>query len=109
MALITEDYLEIDVPLNIDESVESYEYREYYPDGGENNLNGQGREIRFNINDLDLFTLPAESYLLVEGILWNSADNANYTNVANIALVNNGIMFLFNGIRYQINNNEIEN
>ena len=109
MALITEDYLEIDVPLNIDESVESYEYREYYPDGGENNLNGQGREIRFNINDLDLFTLPAESYLLVEGILWDSANNANYNRTANIALVNNGIMFLFNGMRYQINNNEIEN
>jgi len=65
MDSVIENYLEIDEPLEFDESVESFEYREHWPDGGENNLNGQGREIRININDLDLFTFPAESYLQV--------------------------------------------
>ena len=109
MDSVIENYLEIDEPLEFDESVESFEYREHWPDGGENNLNGQGREIRININDLDLFTFPAESYLQVEGILWDSTNDANYANMANISLVNNGVMFMFNAIRYQINNNEIEN
>jgi len=46
----------------IDVSIEEYEYHSYEPITG-TNLNNPG-EIRLNIETQDLFTHPAESYLV---------------------------------------------
>src|SRR6266576_728053 len=59
-------------------------------------------EIRFQIHQQDIFTLPSESFLLVEGKI-----NAS-TGDTVLSLVENGISFLFDEVRYEINSKEID-
>lgn len=107
MAQIIEDYLNIDEPVLLDESVEAFEYHEYEAQNPAA-INNQG-EIRIDIQDQDLYILPSKSYLLVEGLLVQNADGAVYAADARITLTNNAIMFMFNNVKYQLNNNEVEN
>ena len=88
-----------------DESIERYEFHEYEP-VARTNLNSAG-EVRINIELQDLFSHPAESYLLFEGRLIK-ADNTAYVNADDVALTNNGLMHLFSQISYSLSNQEIE-
>ncbi|XP_065665467.1 uncharacterized protein LOC136086897 [Hydra vulgaris] len=54
------------------------------------NLNSPG-EIKININDQDLLTLPYKAYLLFEGQLVK-ADGTAYANADAVALTNNGML-----------------
>ena len=72
----------------IDESIQEYEYHEYEPQA-RTNLNSAG-EININIELQDLFTHPAESYIVFEGRL-TKTDGANADAVA---LTNNGLMYV---------------
>jgi len=89
----------------VDESIERYEFHEYEPVTG-TTLNSAG-EIRINIEQQDLFTQPSEAYLLFEGRL-TKADDTAYANADAIALTNNGLMYLFSQISYQLSNQDIE-
>ena len=51
----------------VDESIREHEYQEYEPQA-RTNLNSTG-EININIELQDLFTHPAESYIVFEGRL----------------------------------------
>ena len=63
-SLVAEDYLNIDKPIEINESVESIEYHEYEPRNSASiNTNS---EITIDFNNQYQF-LPSESYLLVKG------------------------------------------
>ena len=75
----------------MDESIEKYEYHEYYPITG-TNLN-KGGDIRISIQSQDVFTHPSESYLIFEGQL-SKADSTTYANADEVALTNNAIMHL---------------
>jgi hypothetical protein len=99
------DILKITETPPTDEGIERYEWHEYEPVAGAN-IN-TGGEIRINIELQDLFTHPAESYLLFEGRL-TKADNTAYTNADSVAIVNNGLMHLFTQISYSLSNQEIE-
>ena len=90
---------------SIDESIEKYEFHEYEPVACPD-LNKTG-EIRINIELQDLMTHPAESYIQFEGRL-TKADGAAYANTDAVALTNNGLMYLFKQITYQLSNQEIE-
>ena len=89
----------------VDEDIERFEFHEYKPVN--KNLDTFG-EIRINIEQQDLFTLPSEAYILVEGRLLK-ADGTSYTDTDAITLVNNGIMYLFSQISYQLSNQDVEN
>ncbi|XP_065675466.1 uncharacterized protein LOC136091686 [Hydra vulgaris] len=89
----------------IDNGIERYEEHEYEPING-TNLNSPG-EIRINIEQQDLFTLPSKAYLLFEGQLVK-ADGTAYANTDAVALTNNGLMELFSRITYQLSNQQIE-
>ena len=90
----------------IDESIQEYEYHEYEPQA-RTNLNSAG-EININIELQDLFTHPAESYIVFEGRL-TKTDGAAYANAAAVALTNNGLMYLFSNISYRLScSQEIE-
>src|ERR1700733_2780053 len=89
----------------IDESIQSYECHEYEP-VSRTNLNSAG-EIRINIELQDLFSHPAESYLLFEGRLLK-ADNTAYANADVVSITNNGLMYLFSQISYSLSNQLIE-
>ena len=86
------------------EEIERFEFHEYEPVS--TNINTPG-EIRINIEQQDLFTLPSEAYLLVEGRLLK-ADGTSYADADVITLVNNGILHLFSQISYQLSNQEVE-
>lgn len=98
--------LDITETLMKDESVSEYEFHEYEPITG-TNLNNSG-EIRIAIETQDLFVQPSESYLMFEGQLVKEADGSAYDAADNIALTNNGLMYLFASIKYQLSGQEIE-
>lgn len=93
-----------DTPLT-DEGIDRYEWHEYEP-VSRTNLNTAG-EIRINIELQDLFSHPAESYLLFEGRL-TKADKTAYANADAVAITNNGLMHLFSQVSYSLSNQEIE-
>jgi len=100
------DILNITEKPQIDETIQENEYHSYEPIAG-TNLNNPG-EIRLNIETQDLFTHLAESYLVFDGKLVKSADDAEYANVDVITLTNNAMMHLFSNIKYQLSGQEIE-
>ncbi|XP_047133856.1 uncharacterized protein LOC124812005 [Hydra vulgaris] len=87
----------------IDEGIERYEFHEPV---AHTNLNREG-EIRINIEQQDLFTLPSEAFFLFEGRLLK-ADGTAYANADAVSLTNSGIMHLFSQITYQLSNQEVE-
>ena len=78
--------LRITEPILKDDSIDKYEYFEYYPVVG-TNLDNIG-DIRINIESQDIFTHPSESFLLIEGRL-TKVDGTEYANADNISLTNN--------------------
>ena len=99
------DVLNFTEEIIVDEEIERFEFHEYEPVSTNLNKNG---EIRINIEQQDLFTLPSEAYLLVEGRLLK-ADGTSYTDTDVVTLVNNGIMhIMFSQISYQLSNEEVE-
>ena len=103
---MSKEILEIEDDYTTDESIEKYEYHEYTPVTGTNNLS-YGNEIRLVVETQDLFLHPSESYLIVEGSLLQK-DGNRYKEEDQIALVNNGIMHLFEYIKYELSGQEIE-
>jgi len=83
----------------VDESIQEYEYHEYEPQA-RTNLNSAG-EININIELQDLFTHPAESYIVFKGRL-TKTDGTAYANADAVALTNNGLMYLLSNISYRL-------
>ena len=96
--------LHITEPILSDDTIDRYEHIEYNPVVGTNLNSG---DIRINIETQDIFTHPCESYLLIEGQLLKNDDTLYGENDV-ITLTNNGIMFLFKNIKYQLSGMEIE-
>ena len=79
------------------------------------NLNKTG-EIRINIEQQDLYVLPSEAYLLVEGRLLKADGTAYAVGTQEaptagadvVTLVNNGIMHMFKEISYYLSNQQVE-
>ena len=88
-----------------DDSIRSYEYYEYQPITG-TKLNTPG-QISIAVQSQDEFFHPAGSYLLFEGNLVKDAGTA-YAGTDVVSLINNGIMFLFSNIKYELSGQEIE-
>ena len=102
-----EHILQLRESFQTDESIRRYEYQEYQPITGAN-INAAG-EIRIIIESQDEIFHPAQSFLLVEGQLVKSGAAAGaYADADEISLVNNGIMYLFQNIRYELSGHEIE-
>ena len=101
-----EHILRIKEPLERDESIRRYEYNEYLPITG-TSLNTNG-EIRIIIESTDEFLNPSQSFIQIEGQLVKSTAGAAYGDGDNITLVNNGPMFLFSNIKYEMSGYEVE-
>ena len=98
------DILQITEDIPVDDSIYEYEYKEYNPIAG--NMGDLNRgSIVIVIEAQDIYTHPAESFLIVEGQLkYDKADIGD--NKVN--LINNAIMYLFSDIRYHLASHEIE-
>ena len=88
----------------IDDGIERFEFHEY--ESVSTNLN-KNSEIRINIEQQDLFVLPSEAYILVEGRLLKT-DGTAYADTDVVTLVNNGIMYMFREISYYLSNQLVE-
>jgi len=102
---VIEDYLNIQEPLQIDESVAEYNYHNYEPVVG-SNLNSNN-QIRIIIENQDLYYLPSKSFLTFKGKLTKD-DGTELAHTDVVTLINNGIMYLFDRIEYQIGDKSIE-
>ena len=103
---MTADALRITDSIITDESIGEYEHLEYNPIAG-SNLNNSGSDITITIELQDVFSHPSESYLIIEGELIKNDDN-RYDNGDEVTLTNNGIMYLFKRIRYDLAEKAIE-
>ena len=103
--------------LGTDDSIKRFEYREYEPFTGAN-LNESG-DIRISIQNQDEFLLPSRSYIYIEGSLYKKEDESKFekdqpgtgTGAGKdlyINFINNGIMYLFSRVDYQLGNENIE-
>ena len=99
--------LRITDPILKDYSIDKYEEFAYEPIVGANK-NTPGQDIRITIETQDIFTHPSESYLIITGQLLQ-ANGTPYVFANPVTLANNGIMFLFKRIRYELSGQEIEN
>ena len=81
------------------------EYNEYQPKSG-SNLNIPGN-ISIHIENQDEFYHPRRSYLLVEGNLLKE-DGTRYAAADTISLANNGVIYLFSNVKYELAGQEIE-
>ena len=71
------------------------------------NLNNSGGDIRITIETQDIFTHPSESFLIIKGQLTKN-DDTLYADADAISLTNNGMMYLFKNIKYQLSEKTIE-
>ena len=99
------DILQITEDIPVDDSIYDYEYKEYNPIAGAPLNRGS---IVITIESQDIYTHPAESFLIVEGKLVKNADGSVYDANTLITLINNGIMYLFSDVRYHLASHEIE-
>ena len=104
------DILQITEDIPVDDSIYDYEYKEYNPIAGTNFNRGS---IVITIESQDIYTHPAESFLIIEGRLIKLAVGPNgadipYDEDAIISLINNGMMYLFSDVRYHLASHEIE-
>src|SRR6476469_2703384 len=98
--------LDILEPVEYDNSIESKHYVDYTHQS-QDNLNTLGSPIIIEINAGDNYILPSDSVLYIKGQLVRANGNP-YDNDAEVALVNNAMMFLFSDIRYSIGNMNVE-
>ena len=108
------DILQITEDIPVDDSIYEYEYKEYNPIAGTDLNRGS---IVLTIESQDIYTHPAESFLVIDGELIKRtpdpgpnppAGNVYYADNDVITLINNGIMYLFSDVRYHLASHEIE-
>ena len=98
------DILQITEDIPVDDSIYEYEYKEYNPITGTDLNRGS---IVIVIESQDIYTHPAESFLVIEGqLLRNNGDR--YIQNDKVALINNGLLYLFSDVRFHLASHEIE-
>ena len=107
MEKVKESYLELEKSLEYDQSIERFQYRVYDTMPG-TPLNTNGPEIRIQILNEDIWTLPCKSFLYIEGQLLDRVTNQPYPVNSLVSLQNNAMMYLFSEARYHIGDHEVE-
>ena len=92
--------------VQIDESIVKTDFHGYDPHIG-TDLNESG-DIRIVIQNQDQYLLPSKSHLYIEGSLKQKDGNKYSDDECEISLINNGLMYLFDRVSYQISNQEVE-
>ena len=97
--------LKIDNNFEVDESIKSYETFAFNPITG-TQFNNPG-SITITIQNSDNWYHPANSWLEVEGQI-KKGTTGEYAATDLIAFANNGVLFLFDNIKYLLSSAEIE-
>ena len=101
-----ESILHIQDKFTIDDSIKSLETYAFQPISG-TQYNSAG-QITIRIENQDAFFFPRRSWLQIEGKLVKAAAGAVYGDADDISLTNNGLMYLFDNIKYELGGQEIE-
>lgn len=88
-----------------DDNIIKKDYHTYSPYLQSYNNND---EIRISIQNQDLYVLPAESFIYVEGFVVDADNKKLLPSTANFKLRNNFVAYLFDEIRYELNGIEID-
>ena len=88
--MIGESILQLDEGNAVHESIKSYEYDEYQPITGT-------QQITITIENQDQFLHLHNSYLLIEGDVLK-AESTRYADAVLVALTNNGFVYLFSSM-----------
>jgi len=104
---VHDEILDIDEPHLYDESISAINYYEYTPQTQANN-NTPGHSISIVINNQDIYLLPSKSYLKFKGQIRRADNNNAYAADAEITLINNALMYLFTGIKYELGSTTLE-
>ena len=100
-----ESILHIQEKYAVDDSIKSFEEYAFQPISG-TQLNSAG-QIVIRVENQDAFFYPGKSWLQIEGKLIKAA-GGNYVSGDKVTLVNNGPMYLFDNIKYELSGQEIE-
>jgi len=98
-----EDIIRVHEPVHFSEAIAHMEFHAHRPYAS--STFGNSDEIRIAVQNQDLYVLPSHSSLHITGRL-TKADGTSA--VAKTELVNNGICFLFEGLRYELHGVEID-
>src|SRR5271165_6025171 len=104
---VHDEMLDISEPHLYDESISSMNFYEYTPQTHANN-NTISSQIRITINNQDIYSLPSKSHISIKGQIKRADNNAAYAAADEIALINNAMMYLFTGIKYELGSTELE-
>jgi hypothetical protein len=104
---VHDEILDVNEPNLYDESISSINYYEYTPQTQANN-NTCGHQINLIINAQDVYTLPSKSYISIKGQVRRNDNNRAFVAADEITLINNAIMYLFTGMKYELNGTTIE-
>jgi len=104
---VHDEMLDITEPHLFDESISSLNFYEYTPQTQANN-NTPGHQISVTINNQDIYTLPSKSYISIKGQVRRAGNNNAYIADNEITLINNAMMYLFTGIKYELGATTIE-
>src|SRR5271157_1758956 len=104
---VHDEMLDISEPHLYDESISSLNFYEYTPQTQANN-NTNGHQISITINNQDIYSLPSKSYISIKGQIRRADNNNAYVADAEIALINNAMMYLFTEIKYELGSKTIE-
>ena len=104
---VHDEMLDITEPHLFDESISSMNFYEYTPQTQANN-NIPGHQISVTINNQDIYTLPSKSYISIRGQVRRAGNNNAYAADNEITLINNAMMYLFTGIKYELGATTIE-
>ena len=80
---------------------------EYTPQTQANN-NTAGQQISMIINNHDIYTLLSKSYISFKGQIRRADNNNAFLTANEITLINNAMMYLFTGIKYEFGSTTIE-
>ena len=67
-----------------------------------------GHPIKIYINAQDVYTIPSKSYINIKGQLRRNDNDNPYAADAEVALINNAMMYLFTEIKYGLDSTNIE-
>jgi hypothetical protein len=104
---VHDEMLDINEPRLYDESISSLNFYEYTPQTQANN-NTAGLQISMIINNQDIYTLPSKSFISIKGQIRRADNNNAYVAGDEITLINNAMMYLFTGVKYELGNTTIE-
>lgn len=94
--------LNLEKSVEFDESITHYQERNILPKTGTNH--DKLGEIRFVLQNPEIYTHPAKSYIYIQGVIKTTAGGKPSAS----RLSNNGLAFLFEEVRYEINSIEID-